>query len=111
MRSHALRRIVGFEPRGNLLAAPQVIVVQVYDQARERELLLAALRTRADDVFEAVEQALEPWMQRTDRFRKMMDAFVRGAERARAAIPREVAAEGLRPPLRTFENRVGELAF
>src|SRR5262245_57369437 len=99
-----------FQPVRDLLARPVMIVVEVQDDGVERQTLLTSDGTRAADIFEAVENAIET---RADLMRilgKRVRAFVRGAKRAATTVVIEVFAEGLRrtPPC-ARDNRLGEL--
>src|SRR5262249_51590145 len=101
------------QPLDDLLARPVMIVVQVQDDGVERQALVAADRTAAAHVLEAVEQAVE---SRPDRVRFLRIAWqsvrplVRRAHGAPPALRREVLAERLcRAPLRAFGNGLSEL--
>ncbi len=90
-----------------------MIVVQMQDDRIERQPLVAADRAAAAHVLEAVEQAVEP---RADRMRRLgiarqrVRALIGRAERARAALAREVLAERLRRPAPgALRDRVGKL--
>ena len=86
----------GVEPRGDLLARPAVIVVQVHDDRRERQLLLTpvAAGTAPNRALETVEEPIEilRGMQAVSLARQPIHALVRGTERARGTLPLEVVA-------------------
>jgi hypothetical protein len=90
-----------------------MVIVQVNDDGADRQALLRAGRTAAHLVVEAVEQQVEALRADAVRVaRDPVDAFVGGAERARAAAPAVVLAERLiRPPLDSLEHGVGQLAL
>jgi len=85
------------QPRRDLLARPLVVVVQVDDERADRNLLLAARRAPARRVLQAIEEPIQTLRHGVVRVgRQQVDAFVRGAKRARSAVGAEVAPEGLR---------------
>src|SRR5687768_2757829 len=89
------------QPLRDLLARPLVVVVEMNDDGADRQALLRARRAAAHFVVQAVEQQIQPL--RPDAVgvaRNPVDAFVGGAERARALAAAVVLAERLvRPPL------------
>jgi hypothetical protein len=87
--------LIPLEPLDDLLARPMMIVVQMQDDGVERQPLVAAYGAAAADVLEAVEQTIEAGTDRFRVLRQRVSAFVRRAERARAAFVREVLAECL----------------
>src|SRR5471032_705376 len=97
------------EPADDHLPRPVMIVVQVQDDRVERQPLVAALGTLAADVLEAIEQAIEPRPNRAGFLRQRICAFVRRAQRARAALVRKVFAESpIGTPPGTFRDGISQ---
>ena len=105
-RRPALRRLlptVLLEPRGDLLARPRVVVVQVHDHRRKQQALLAPLDgTGPDCAFETVEERGQvlrrPFAVHVSR--EAVHPLVGRAQRTGCAAPDEVVTERLLRPAR-----------
>src|SRR6185369_8272962 len=98
-----------------LLTRPAMLVVQVDDDGREDEPLLAALhRATADGALQHVEEPLQV-LRRMRAFhvcRQPIHALVGGAERTGGTLALEVVAVRLfRSPLRTRADERRQLSF
>src|SRR5262249_35844752 len=101
------------QPIGDLLARPDVVVVQVDQHRGERQPLLTSfMRAAFRDLVEAPEEALEAVRNQLPVvFRQVIDGVVDRAERARPAFLVEIAAETLSSAHRAGANVVGQLAL
>src|SRR6516225_6203795 len=87
-----------------------MIVVQVQDDRIERQPLLAAHRTSASHVLQAVEETMQPRSNGMRILGQRIGAFVGRPERARSAVSVEIFAERLaRSAPRAGNDRLSEL--
>ena len=87
-RRPGLGLAVAFEPNGDLLARPLVVVVEVHDQRRQEQTLGAAVATGAGlHRVEAVEEPVEVASRPARFLRQPVHRLPRRAERARRAVP------------------------
>src|SRR5262245_15521082 len=109
-------RFRGFtgQPRGNLLAGPAVIVVQMDEQRSEVQTLLASLAGASLDGVEAVEEPIEiAGRVLTARLsRQAIHRFIRRAERTGSVLTGVVITERLlRPALHAIPDVLRQLTF
>src|SRR5215471_20045732 len=90
------------QPISDLLARPDMIVVQVDEHGSERQSLRTTfMRAAFRDLVETSEQSLEMIRNQLAVTRQVVHRIVNRAERARPAVIVEIAAETLRTALRT----------
>src|SRR5260221_7962645 len=101
------------QPVGDLLARPQVVVVDVDQHGREGQSLLTSfVRAAFRNLVETAEQPLEMIRNQLPVLpRQMIEGVVDRAERARSPLLIEITAETLRTACRTRANVLRQFAL